>query len=162
VRLKAARVLYQTTRYADAYELLSEAPRAASVQLSDADSMEWRTLMENSRRIQELAVDQGLPARQREEHLLQDLSIAKRRFAACRAKLGSGDAVPAAMQSLDAEWHAAEQFTNGRSALDNETDEDNMSKLVFDTEDVTEKLCGPPVGDDALLLMLANASSASH
>lgn len=162
IRLKAAQVLYQTARYAEAYSLLSEPRRASSTQLGDASAVEWRTLMENSQRIQELAVGQDLPARQREEHLLQDLSIANQRFAACRAKLGNGNAVPAPMQSLDAGWRTAEQFMRGRSALDNETDEANMTKLVFDTEGMTEKLCGPPVGDDALLLMLANASSAAH
>lgn len=162
MRLKAARVLYQTARYGEAYDLLSEAHRPGSLQLSDADLVEWRTLIENSRRIQELAVGQDLPAQQREEHLLQDLSIAKQRFAACHATLSNGNAMPVPMQSLDTEWRSAEQFMHRRSVLDNEADEANMTKLVFDTEDVTEKLCGPPVGDDALLLVLANAPSVGR
>lgn len=157
--LKAGRLEYQIGRYAEAYKLLSAAHRTSSATLSDANSSELQSLMENSRRIQELTVDQQLPARQREEHLLQDLSIAKTRFMDCRVKLGDDSALPATMQGLATEWQTAGQYTRRRSALDNDTTEANMTKLVFDTEEVTEKLCGPPVGDDALLLMLANVSS---
>lgn len=163
VLLKAGRVEYQMGRYAEAYKLLSEAHRANSgAKLSDAESSELQTLMENSRRIQELTVSPNLPARQREEHLLRDLSIAKLRFAGCRTKLNNGGVLPPEIQALDAEWPAADQFMHGHSALDNDVDEANMTKLVFDTEQVTEKLCGPPVGDDALLLLLTNASNAGH
>jgi hypothetical protein len=130
--------------------------------LSDAEVAELQTLMENSRRIQELTVGQDLPAREREQHLLRDLSIAKVRFAGCRTKLGNGSAPPPEVEALNAEWKTADQYMHGRSALDNDADEANATKIVFDTEEVTEKLCGPPVGDDALLLMLANAASGGR
>jgi tetratricopeptide (TPR) repeat protein len=159
VLLKVGRVEYEMGRYAEAYKLLSAARRTNSAKkLSNADSSELQSLMENSQRIQELAVNQQLPARQREEHLLRDLSIAKTRFEACRTKLGNDTALPATMQALATEWQTGEQFMQGHSALDSDAAEANATKLVFDTEEVTEKLCGPPVGDDALLLMLANAS----
>jgi tetratricopeptide (TPR) repeat protein len=158
--LKAGHLEYEMGRYADAYKLLSAANRTGSAtKLSDVDSSELQSLVENSRRIQELTVDPQLPARQREEHLLQDLSIAKTRFADCQTKLGSVTALPATMQVLATEWQTAGQFMRERSALDSGTAEADMTKLVFDTEEVTEKLCGPPVGDDALLLRLANASN---
>jgi tetratricopeptide (TPR) repeat protein len=163
VLLKAGRIEYQMGKYADAYKLLSAARRTSSAaKLNDAESNELQTLMENSRRIQELTIGQDLPAREREEHLLRDLSIAKLRFAGCRARLDNGSALPVEMQALDAAWPAADQFMHGHATLDNDTDEANMTKLVFDTEETTEKLCGPPVGDDALLLRLASASSAGH
>ena len=163
--LKAGRLEYQMGNYAEASKLLATAHRAGSpATLSDADSAELETLTENSRRIQELTVGPDLPAHQRQEHLLGDLAIAKLRFKACRTKLGN--ALPAAMQALDAEWQTADQYMHGRPALDtdadqNDADQANAIKTVFDTEEVTEKLCGPPVGDDALLLVLANASIGS-
>jgi Tfp pilus assembly protein PilF len=161
VLVKAGRVEYHMGKYAEAYRLLSDAHRTSSAaQLSDADLSELHSLMENSRRIQELTVDQELPAGQRDDHLLRDLSIAKIRFANCRTKLGNGGALPASMQALDTEWQTTGQSVDEHSALDSNTTEANMTKLVFDTEEVTEKLCGPPVGDDALLLMLANASGS--
>jgi tetratricopeptide (TPR) repeat protein len=161
--LKAANVLFQTARYAEAESLLSEARRTIPhKKFSEAQSIEFQTLLENSRRVQQLTVGQELPARERNAHLLTDLSIAGKRFAACRAKLDDGNAIPAAMQSLDAQWHASAQLMRGPSALDNQADEASMTKLVFDTEQVTRQFCGPPTGDDALLSGLANAQSSQH
>lgn len=161
--LKAARLEYQMSAYADAYRLLAAAKRVDSgAKLSDVESAEAGILMENARRIQDLTVSQDLPAREREEHLLRDLSIAKLRYTGCLAKLDTGSPEPPDLQTLDADWHAADSFLNKHSALDNGDDEANMTKLVFDTEEETQKLCGPPVGDDALLLLLANRSGGSH
>lgn len=159
VLLKAGRAEYEMGRYADAYKLLSAARRTdAATKLSNADSSELQSLTENSQRIQDLIVDQQLPARQREEHLLRDLSVAKIRFDDCRTKLGDSTPLTATMQTLATKWQATGQSVRVRSALNSSPAEADMTKLVFDTEEVTEKLCGPPVGDDALLLMLANAS----
>ncbi|HTV09941.1 MAG TPA: tetratricopeptide repeat protein [Candidatus Aquilonibacter sp.] len=159
--LKAGRILYQNAQYGAAYQLLSEARRTSDLKkLSSTEATELLTLIENSLRIQELAVGQSLPAREREEHLLTDLTVAKQRFTVCKTKLG--DTLPPAMQSLDAEWQAADPVLHHEASLNDETQDGNMTKLVFDTEDVTAKLCGPPVGDDALLLVLANNASAAH
>lgn len=159
--LSTARLFYNAGKYAETYKLLSGAHRTSAA-MNDAESIELRTLMDDSRRIQELAVGQNLPARQRKEHLLTDVSIAKQRFTACRAKVSAGTAMPAAMQSLDAEWNGAETILHARAALDDQTNELTTTKLVFDTEELTEKFCGPPVGDDALLLTLADASNSQH
>lgn len=163
VLLKTGRVLYQSGRYAEAYRVLSQVSSTrSSLKSSAAEPIELQTLMDKARRIQELTVGQDLPARDREQHLRRDLSIAEHRFAACRAKLDKGGELPAAMQSLDAEWQTAEPSARKHNALDSDMDETNLTKLVFDTEELTETLCGPPVGDDALLLVLANASNADR
>jgi len=40
--------------------------------------------------------------------------------------------------------------------------QDNMTKLIFQTEEITSRVCGAPSGDDALLLQLANSSPEGH
>jgi hypothetical protein len=35
-------------------------------------------------------------------------------------------------------------------------------KIVYDTETQTSQVCGPPAGDDALLLMLAKSPKAAE
>ena len=163
VLMKAGRILFLSGRYAEAYGALSRASSANSAAMrDDAESAELQSLTEKARRIQELTIGQNLPTREREQHLRRDLSIARVRFTACRAKQADGSAMTSAMQRLDAEWHIAEQSTRGRGGLDGDIYETNMTKLVFDTEEVTEALCGPPVGDDALLFVLANVSKTGH
>jgi hypothetical protein len=46
--------------------------------------------------------------------------------------------------------------------LEDTAQQDGLTKLIFDTEEQTAQRCGPPAGDDALLLQLANAARAGR
>jgi len=115
----------------------------------------------------------------RVEHLLRALPIAKQRFDDCAAHLNAaqvpdgtqaasgpqtagGTQVPAALQGLQNEWNDADKIRFRRSLLQDPATQDNMTKLIFQTEEITSRVCGAPSGDDALLLQLANSSPEGH
>jgi hypothetical protein len=88
---------------------------------------------------------------------LRALPIANARFESCAAQIGGGQ-MPQQLQGLADGWKEAYKVRQRRSMLDNPAEQDGFVKLIFDTEELTAKLCGQPSGDDALLLQLANSA----
>jgi Tfp pilus assembly protein PilF len=153
---EAGRLAFQLGEYAEAARLLSIARRnTAAIGEQGADELD--NLLENSRRIQELALSSDLGPQDRAVHILRALPIANARFESCTAQIGGGQ-MPQQLQGLADAWKEAYKVRQRRSMLDNAAEQDGFVKLIFDTEALTAQLCGQPSGDDALLLQLANSA----
>jgi hypothetical protein len=158
----AGRLAFQLGEFAEAARLLSVAHREEqTAKLGEQDASELDNLLENSRRIQELAMSSDLPASDRAEHILRALPVARARFESCAAQT-SNDQVSPQMQALENQWKDADKVKNRRSLLQDSAQQDGLVKLIFDTEELTASICGTPSGDDALLLQLANSSRGAR
>lgn len=181
---RAGRVAYQMADFSQAARLLSIARRnATQAKVGEDTAREVDSLLENARRIRELTLSPDLSPQDRSEHLLRALPIAKQRFTACAAQLGSqlgshpaaaqpGPGKPASqpataplppeMQGLAGGWAVADKLSLRRSALQDPAQQENLIKLIFQTEEITARVCGAPSADDALLLQLAKSSPDLH
>jgi tetratricopeptide (TPR) repeat protein len=154
---KGGRVAYQMGDYSTAARLLSLARRTdARTRLGNEDADEAERLLESSRRIQELTLTSDLPSQDRIEHLLRALPIARARFASCSAQF-NGAQLPSDLQRLQGRWDDAEKTRIRRSSLEDAAQQKSLVGLIFETEEITARVCGAPSGDDALLLQLAHS-----
>jgi tetratricopeptide (TPR) repeat protein len=159
---RAGRVAYQMGDFSQAAALLAVARReSAEAKASEENAHEIDNLLQSAKRIQELTLSSDLAPQERIEHLLRALPIAKQRFDSCVAHLNGGP-LPTDMQALQSGWTEADTATLRRSSLQDPSEQDSLTKLIFDTEEITSRFCGAPSGDDALLLQVANSSSGIH
>ncbi len=154
---KAGRLAFQLGEFAEAARLLSVARRESTASLGEQGADELDTLLESSRRIQELTMASDIDPQDRAEHILRALPIAKARFESCAARTNDAQ-IPPQLQGLEAGWRDADKVRQRRSMLEDAAEQDGLVRLIFDTEELTAKLCGQPTGDDALLLQLANSA----
>jgi tetratricopeptide (TPR) repeat protein len=84
-------------------------------------------------------------------------TIAEKRFASCGL---SGPDVARKLTDLAARWQQVPANPKVLELEQNPELEQSIMKLVFDTERRTAEVCGPPTGNDALLLKLAQAPIA--
>lgn len=159
---RAGRVAYQTGDFAEAARFLSAAgTENTTAELNDQDQQGAESLLRNTRRIQELTLSADLPSQDRAEHLLRATPIATTRLESCSARFVSGQ-LPPDIEGLQGRWEDVQGPTERRALLEDVASQDAMMKLIFDTEKATARLCGPPSGDDALLLQLANSPHGAH
>jgi hypothetical protein len=90
---------------------------------------------------------------------LRNLTISKQRLDACIRQDSASEEIPAALQAMVARWTATARTTTREALLRDATNEDELNELVADTEVLTAQICGPPQGDDAMLLILAQRDS---
>jgi tetratricopeptide (TPR) repeat protein len=155
---RAGRVAYQMGDFSQAATLLSMARRhSAEEKAGEENAREIDDLLQSARRMQELTLSSDLAPQDRIEHLLRALPVAKQRFDSCLAHLNGG-ALPSDMQVLQSGWTDADKIGLRRSSLQDPTEQQSLTKLIFQTEEITSRFCGAPSGDDALLLQLANSS----
>lgn len=159
---RAGLLAYQMGQFADATRLLSRARReAAAAKVGQENAREVESLLQNARRIQELTLSSDLPPQDRVEHLLRALPVARQRFTSCAAHF-TGGPFAAPMLALQSGWDDAQKISWKRSELQDSALQERLTKLIFDTEKLTSRVCGAPSGDDALLLQLANSSPEVH
>jgi Flp pilus assembly protein TadD len=160
----AGRTAYRLGDFAAARSLLeraleAEAPPPGS---SANPQEELEVLLANSKRILELQPSGKLRSKERVDRIVEDLAIAKKRFAGCAASLGAADKLPPPLQQLDARW-AGSDSDNSRAALSRSAArQETAVQLIYDTELQTSRFCGAPAGDDALLLLLAKSPEAAE
>jgi hypothetical protein len=117
-------------------------------------------MLDNAKQILSIAPLKKLPAKERVSRILRARDVAKKRFDSCTAHVSAASESPSPLQNLAARWMSKEAGIK-RDALLNDTQEhDTIMKLVYDTETQTSQICGPPSGDDVLLLMLAKSPKA--
>lgn len=160
---KAGRLAYDMGDYQAASSLLTRALREHPKTLEDTPQLaQLKAAAENATRILYLNPSKDLPADLRAEHLHADAIISRLRFNTCVARFDDAGSIPPPLQSLKDQWQSAAQLINRRSALQDPANQDNLTQLVFNTEIETSQFCGPPTGDDALLLLLAKSSAQSR
>jgi len=108
-------------------------------------------------RLLQLIPFDSLAPRERARRVLQQAAVAQQRYASCSTTVQSqsvsaGDS--SALAALDKQWA---QFSpvNARKLMDDPSLQQGVLTWVGQVEILTAKLCGPPTGDDALLLQLA-------
>lgn len=165
---KGGRLAYDMERYATAGKLLALASREEpKSSLTPTDTAQLATLLNNTRRIMQLMLSRDQSGQQRADHLRTAAAIARARFESCSSHFSSKTSsasipTPAALLSLKSQWQSADGLLRNRSALEKAANQDNLTQLIFDTEIQTAQVCGPPEGDDALLLLLAKRPIAGQ
>lgn len=176
-RGKAGQLAYHLGKYAAADKLLTEAlADHAGGKLDAADETRWSTLAADARRIPQLSLSRELPASERAEHILLAATIVQARLDACAGTPAATPAAtptvaspipppastpaPPALVVLRSRWSAAADQLKKRTLERDAALEDSVTQLIDDTETQTVAPCGHPVGDDALLLLLASPPHA--
>ena len=139
----AGRVAYGLGKYSQARGWLERAVR------EHPDNGKNAALLAQSERILQLLPGEDLPVRERVNRILADRTIAKQRMSGC----------PAIAGDLTARWAGPEGTANASALLNDPDRQKAVLRLAYDTEIAASQRCGPPVGDDALLLLLARASA---
>lgn len=172
VLAKAGRLTYVLGDYPEADRLLTNAlERGGRGTLNGKDRAAASALEEAARRMPQLLLSRELPAVERTEHLLSASGIAQRRLTSCSAQVEAPRVQPAStnpgtqtpvnspspsLQGLRAQWTALAKQLNRRALQKDAALQDQVMQLVDDTETRTAAVCGPPAGDDALLLEFAS------
>jgi tetratricopeptide (TPR) repeat protein len=106
-----------------------------------------------------------LPQRERLLRVVRAYEVARRRYAACaNGNAGQSDAPlngtaqvqnSEQMTALGNRWESARPRLTVAALVDSEQLEKATMQLVYDTEQVTARVCGEPTGEDAALLRIA-------
>jgi tetratricopeptide (TPR) repeat protein len=154
---KAGRVAYRQGDYAHARDWLEHGLRESAGNPGSAADPEGdtATLLKNSERLLALSPSLAASRADRVGRELHNRTLAKQRLDACIKQDVATEQIPAAMQALVARWTATTRTSTRDALLRDATNEDELNSLIDDTEILTAQICGPPLGDDAMLLILA-------
>jgi tetratricopeptide (TPR) repeat protein len=154
---KGGRVAYALDDYATAHTLLTRAlKQAVPPTVSKSQQQELASMAANVQRLLDLSLAQDLPPNERAEHILFASRLAKARLNSCSVQVAGPAGVPLPLQDLAARWKSASAIGTMKMLTENPEDQYRMVSLINDTEFQTSQLCGPPTGDDALLVLLAS------
>lgn len=163
----AGRLHYGFGNFDDAHRLLEQAAHERDSQERDAANSnkaglapQLEVMLENSTRILVLAPSKKLPPSERVTRVLRARDLAKKRFERCNAQVAAASGMASPLQTLGARWTSKEATINRQALLNDTAAQDAVMKLVYDTETLTNEICGAPAGDDALLLLLAKSPKA--
>ena len=159
---KVAEPMGEYTTALHAFELYVTHARSAKNPPEPVNTAE--AALDRLQRLQALEPMPSLLPRERAERLMQDAEIAHKRFAACNAQqMTEMLTAPGAatLTSLEPEWKKFAHPVAARLA-NSQPMQQEMESLIDQTEIWTSKLCGPPTGDDALLLQLATAPNRTE
>jgi tetratricopeptide (TPR) repeat protein len=157
--LAAGRLRFEAGHFDDAHRLLQQAIQSHTP-ADQAMSPAVQTMLDNSTRILALEPSKNLPASERVARILRARDLAKKRFDACNAQISAASGLSTPLQHLSTQWSSPQASLSRSNLVNDPTQQDATMQLVFDTETQTARVCGPPTGDDALLLLLAQRSNA--
>jgi tetratricopeptide (TPR) repeat protein len=155
----AARLEYDSGHFDEAHRLMEQTVHQET-STHEAITPSDREILEDSARILELAPLKKLPNNERVARILQARALAKKRLDTCSTHLSVASGTSSPLQDLTAKWSSKDATTSRAALLNDPSQQDATMQLVFDTENQTSKICGPPTGDDALLLQLAKFPKA--
>jgi len=114
-------------------------------------------MLDTSRHILLLYPAFDLAPRVRAERVLAVRDLARQRLTACSS---SSPSAPPKLAAVVTRWdQLPAELTVGK--LEQQPDvEQSILQLAWDTETLTAQVCGPPSGDDALLLRIARNPAA--
>jgi tetratricopeptide (TPR) repeat protein len=161
----AGQIAFTLARYRTARSYLDRALNASSASRPLMD----RALTEKNLRIANAVMaiypSQALPQRERLLRVVRAYDVARKRYMACAngttgqdntpqngsAQIKNGDN----MAALSNRWQNARPRLTVAALVDSAPLEQATMQLVYDTEQVTEQVCGEPHGEDAALLRIA-------
>jgi tetratricopeptide (TPR) repeat protein len=151
--------------YRTAREYLERALNAASGAhpLADRATVEKNLRVANA--VMAIYPSPALPQRERLRRVVRAFEVARKRYTACANGNAGQNNTPQngnvqiqnnqAMTALGNRWQAARpRLTVAALANDAQLEQATM-QLVYDTEQITERVCGEPSGEDAALLRIA-------
>ncbi|HTC75449.1 MAG TPA: tetratricopeptide repeat protein [Edaphobacter sp.] len=157
----AGRLEYGFGHLEEAHRLLE---RAKQEHDASAPNQPWppdlQAMLDTSKQILSIEPSKKLPAQERVSRILRARDLAKKRFDNCKTQVSAASASTSPLQDLVARWTSKETTINRDALLNDTREQDAVMKLVYDTETQTSQICGPPTGDDALLLMIAKSPKA--
>lgn len=163
---KAGRIAYREGDYPHARDWLERALRESAGTPGSAADPEGDTasLLKNSERLLQLSPDLAATRTDRIARELHNRTLAKARLDACMKQDAakphtSPGQLSASMADLTARWSASAKSTTRAALLADPANQDQLKALIDDTELLTAQLCGPPQGDDALLLIQAQRNN---
>ena len=157
----AARISFALGDFGEARRSLDRALRVTEA-AKPPDPSEIARLKAQQAEVERLLVLVPSPAlsfRERVTRLLTDLPIAHARLESCLAS--SQVAMTPQLAAVSGRWATALPLLTRPWLLADGSRQDDAAQLIFDTEITTAKACGPPAGDDALLLRLAERQVAA-
>jgi hypothetical protein len=106
-----------------------------------------------------------LPERERAKRVLKARDIARQRLLSCTAAnansaTNTAAALPPDLTELSTRWQAEPKNLTVSALMHDPQLLQQELDLIYDTELRTAHHCGPPMGDDALLLRIAQAPDA--
>lgn len=134
---------------ADSLSRVLSGPRAA--RLPDAQKMADRDMLDTSLHILLLYPSLNLSPRVRAERILSIRKLARQRLADCSGNGGG----PPSLAAIVSRWSQVPATVTVSELEQNPDLEQNLLQLAYDTEMAAAGICGPPSGDDALLLRIA-------
>lgn len=183
--------VFAVGNYPEAMRLLRRAREAKAVPgQGGLTNEQLEAKAHEAERTVELSLSRELPAHIRAEHLQAAGKVAQSRLEACIARESpaallavvagqgskpptnllppapvapAGNVVPQTSPLLDlrTQWKAAETRAAQRAMQSDAAAQDSMTALIFNTEQQTSAICGPPAGDDAVLLKMAEAAESA-
>jgi Tfp pilus assembly protein PilF len=157
---KAGRLAYQLGDYEHARDWLERGLRESAGAPGSAAEPEGDTasLLKNAERILLLDPARAATDDGRVTRLLDNQRTASKRLDACGKQwmnLAGQISLPDELPVLTAQWAAASKSASRSALVHGPSLQATLQDLIDSTETLTAKLCGPPQGDDALLLLLA-------
>jgi Tfp pilus assembly protein PilF len=158
----AARLEYESGHFDEAHRLMEQTIHEQETAASNQEPINSsdKDILTNSARILALAPMKKLPNNERVARILKARELAKKRFDTCNAQVSTASGLSSPLQDLRTKWTNKLATLDRDVLLNDPTEQDATMLLVFDTETQTAKICGPPTGDDALLLLLARTPKA--
>ncbi len=154
----AGRAAFALGMYRVAAEYLGRAVASpAASALTDAQKAEDRGMLDTASRILVLFPDINLPPRQRAERILADKNIARMLLTNCAV---GNPATASRLSGLVARWSQLPARLTAEKLAQLPDLEQTIVQLMNDTATVTAQVCGPPSGDAALLLRIAQNPAA--
>jgi tetratricopeptide (TPR) repeat protein len=111
-----------------------------------------------------------LPQRERLRRVVRAYNVARKRYTACANGAAGQNNTPQngstqiqnndQMTALGNRWQNARPRLTVAALVDSAQLEQATTQLVYDTEQVTERVCGEPTGEDAALLRIAASPDA--
>jgi tetratricopeptide (TPR) repeat protein len=118
----------------------------------EAERQAARNSFSDATRLLALYPSPELSVRERAARILHNVQTARTRFTSCAARRAT------AQPALTARWQQVPQNLKLPSLERDPQMEDQLMALAFDTEKQTATTCGTPMGDDALLLKMAQTA----
>jgi tetratricopeptide (TPR) repeat protein len=166
----AGQTAFQLARYRTARTYLDRALNAAGTAhpLMDRAQVEKNLRIANA--VLAMYPSPALPQRERLRRVVRAYEIARKRYMACANGLAGQSNAPQngraqngraqidnnqQMTALGNRWQSAGPRLTIAALVEDAQLEQATMQLVYDTEQVTERVCGEPMGDDAALLRIA-------
>jgi tetratricopeptide (TPR) repeat protein len=153
----AGRTAFAMGRIEDARDALARAVEYSGFGASSESAQKnVRQMLADSIRILDLYPSPELSVRARAERVMHAVKIARARLNECFADTNSAGE----LADLQGQWQQIPTNLTLNEMEQNPQTEQTSMRIVYATEEETAQLCGPPTGDDALLLKLAQAPLA--